>query len=210
MLEQLGRNSKNSHKPPSSDGPGSRGSPIGVGRSKSGRNAGGQKGHKGSHRELLPVDAVDQFVEFYPDACLGCATELAPRFDDEARRYQKLELRDHRPHVTEFRRHEIECERCGHRTLAPYDRKKIPASPFGPCLTAVVGLLTSVYHLSRRKARQLLAELFGISISVGAISAMERRASEALKSAHDEAQHEVDAGGILFDPIPAGSVIRLV
>jgi hypothetical protein len=40
---------------------------------------------------------------------------------------------------------------------------------------------TGVYHLSRRKTQQLLKELFGISISVGTISAMERRASEALK-----------------------------
>lgn len=197
LLEQLGQNSKNSHKPPSSDGPGSRGSGTGAKeKSKSGRKAGGQKGHKGSHRELLPVEEVDAFVEFYPAVCLGCGVALEPRFDDNACRYQQLDLRDHRPHVTEFRRHEVECEGCGHQTLAPFDRTKIPASPFGPCLTAVVALLTGVYHLSRRKARQLLAELFGISISVGAISAMERRASEALKSAYDEAQREVEYAAV--------------
>lgn len=197
LLEQLGQNSKNSHKPPSSDGPGSRGSGHSAKKqSKLGRKAGGQKGHKGSHRELLPVDEVDAFVEIYPDVCLGCGATLVPRFDDNARRYQQLDLRDHRPHVTEFRRHEVECEGCGHRTLAPFDRAKIPASPFGPCLTAVVALLTGVYHLSRRKARQLLAELFGISISVGAISAMERRASEALKSAYDEARREVEYAAV--------------
>ena len=52
LLELLGRNSKNSHKPPSSDGPASRGPSGGSGKSKSGRKAGGQKGHKGSHREF--------------------------------------------------------------------------------------------------------------------------------------------------------------
>jgi transposase len=96
----------------------------------------------------------------------------------------------------EFRRHEVECSRCGHRTLAPYDCARIPASPFGPCRTAIVGLLTGVYHLSRRKARQLLAELFGNSISIGAISTMERRASDALKSAYDEAQREVEYAAV--------------
>lgn len=196
LLELLGRNSKNSHKPPSSDGPASRGPSGGSGKSKSGRKAGGQKGHKGSHRELLPVERVDTFVELYPEVCLGCGAALRPRFDDDARRYQQLDLRDHRPHLTEFRRHEVECERCGHRTLAPYDAAKIPASPFGPCLTAVVALLTGVYHLSRRKTRQLLAELFGISISIGAISTMERRASDALKSAYDEAQREVEYAAV--------------
>ena len=197
LLEQLGQNSKNSHKPPSSDGPGSRGSGSSAKKkSKSGRRAGGQKGHKGSHRELLPEESVDDFVELYPEVCLGCGAALTPRFDARARRHQLLDLRDHRPHLTEFRRHEVGCERCGHRTLAPYDAAQIPASPFGPCLTAVVALLTGVYHLSRRKTRQLLAELFGISISIGAISAMERRASAALASAYDEAQREVEYAAV--------------
>jgi transposase len=57
-------------------------------------------------------------------------------------------------------------------------------------------MLTSAYHLSRRKTRQLLLELFGISVSLGAISAMEQRASEALKSAHAEALLEVQYAGV--------------
>lgn len=190
LVELLGQNSKNSHRPPSSDGPGSRGASSGA--KKSGRKQGGQIGHKGSYRELISVDAVDTFVELYPEFCLGCASDLEPKFDEQARRYQQLELRDHRPHVTEFRRHEVECKVCRYRTLAPFQRATIPSSPFGPCLTAVVGMLTGVYHLSRRKARQLLEELFGISVSLGAVSAMERRASEALKAAYDEAQREVE------------------
>ena len=197
LLEQLGQNSKNSHKPPSSDGPGSRSGDASAKKPKrSGRKRGGQKGHKGSHRELVPVEAVDTFVELYPDFCLGCAAELPRRFDEHARRYQQLDLCDHRPHVTEFRRHEVPCSRCGHRTLAPYDRAIIPSSPFGSCLTGVVGMLTGVYHLSRRKAQQLLEELFGISVSLGAISAMEQRASEALKFAYDEARREVEYAAV--------------
>jgi len=43
-------------------------------------------------------------------------------------------------------------------------------------LTATVALLTGAYHLSRRKTQRLLWELFGISVSLGAISAMEQRA----------------------------------
>jgi transposase len=42
----------------------------------------------------------------------------------------------------------------------------------------------------------LLLELFGISVSLGAISTMEKRASEALKSAHQEALLEVQYAGI--------------
>ncbi|MCP5043427.1 MAG: IS66 family transposase [bacterium] len=145
---------------------------------------------------MVPAEAVDTFVELFPPVCLGCAVQLPPKFDTDARCYQQLDLRDHRPHVTEFRRHEVECSHCGCRTRAAYDATKIPSSSFGPCLTAVVGMLTGVYHLSRRKAQQLLLELFGISVSLGAISAMEQRASEALKVAYDEAKRAVEHAAV--------------
>jgi hypothetical protein len=57
-------------------------------------------------------------------------------------------------------------------------------------------LLTGAYHLIRRKTLTLLSELFGIAVSLGAISAMEQRASVALASAHDEALREVQYAGV--------------
>lgn len=62
LTELLSRNSKNSHLPPSSDGPGSSGSAAGQRKPKSDRKRGGQKGHRGSYRELLPAERVDTFV----------------------------------------------------------------------------------------------------------------------------------------------------
>ena len=52
LLEKLGRNSRNSHLPPSSDPPGSH---AGKGE-KSGRKPGGQPGHGGVTRKLVPVE----------------------------------------------------------------------------------------------------------------------------------------------------------
>lgn len=193
LTELLNRNSNNSHLPPSSDGPGSgaRGARAARNKRKAERRRGGQKGHRGSHRELLPADRVDAFVDLFPQACLGCARPLPRVLDAAALRYQQLDLRDHCPHLTEWRRHEVQCERCGTSTRAAYESATIPSSAFGPCLTATVALLTGAYHLSRRKTQKLLSELFGITVSLGALSAMEKRASEALASAHDEALREV-------------------
>jgi transposase len=198
LTELLNRNSSNSHLPPSSDGPGasSRGAAAGKPRHKSKRGRGGQKGHRGNHRALLPPECVNTFFDLFPPACLGCGHSLPRKPDVMACRYQQLELRDHRPHVTEWRRHEVDCERCGASTRAEYDPKQIPSSAFGPCLVAVVAMLTGAYHLSRRKTKKLLHELFGITISLGAISAMERRASEALASCHQEALREVQHAGV--------------
>ncbi|MEM7674623.1 MAG: IS66 family transposase [Myxococcota bacterium] len=199
LTEKLNQNSTNSHLPPSSDGPGagSRGArPSKKSGSKSKRKRGGQKGHRGSHRQLLPPESVATFVELFPEVCLGCAASLPPKLDPDARRHQQVDLRDHRQHVTEWRRHEGVCDHCGTRTRATYDASVIPSSAFGPCLTAVVALLTGVYHLSRRQAQRLLHELFGIHISLGALSVMERRASEALKTAYDEAKREVEHAAV--------------
>jgi transposase len=60
----------------------------------------------------------------------------------------------------------------------------------------VVALLTGAYHLSRRKTQKLLHELFGISVSLGALSGMELRASKALKAAREEALHQVQHAGV--------------
>jgi transposase len=195
----LNRNSKNSHLPPSSDGPGSgsrEAASAAHNKRKAERKRGGQKGHRGSHRELLPVDRVDTFVDLFPDVCLGCARPLRHTLDAAACRYQPLDVRDHRPHLTEWRRHEVQCEHCSAWTRSAYDSAKIPNSAFGPCLTATVALLTGAYHLIRRKTLTLLSELFGIAVSLGAISAMEQRASVALASAHDEALREVQYAGV--------------
>ena len=43
-------------------------------------------------------------------------------------RHQQLDLRNHRPHLTEWRRRVVECERCGTCTRAAFDRNKVPLS----------------------------------------------------------------------------------
>jgi transposase len=52
---------------------------------------------------------------------------------------------------------------------------------------SVVAMLTGVYHLSRRKTVQLLFELLGLRISLGSVSNIEKRVSEAVEPAVDEA-----------------------
>ena len=194
LMEVVGRNSRNSNLPPSSDGPASGGGgKEGLRRRKSQRTRGGQKGHRGSCRALLPEAQVDCVVDLFPEACQGCARPLPREQDGEARRYQQLELVDHRPHLTEWRRHSVQCGHCRVSTRAAYDLAVLPRSAFGSHLTACVALLTGAYHLSRRKTQKLLQELFGIHVSLGAVSSMERRAAEALAQCHDEALREVQS-----------------
>jgi transposase len=58
----------------------------------------------------------------------------------------------------------------------------------GPRLLALISLLTGVYHLSRRQAKQFVGDVLGIRISLGALSESEERVSEAVAAVVDEAR----------------------
>jgi transposase len=196
LLEKLNQNSSNSHKPPSSDAPGNRKERRANAKGK--RKRGGQKGHKGSRRDLLPPEQVDTFVDHFPHECESCWEPLPEIHDPDATRYQFTEVPPIRPHTTEHRRHAVSCPHCKCVTRAPYDETKIPASPFGPRLMSLIAMLTGVYHLSRRKTQVLLGDVLGVSVSLGGLSNVEARVSDAVKPAvtevwnrlgHDQVKH---------------------
>ena len=73
LRERIGRSSRNSSKPPSSDGPGFKPPER---RKGSGRKRGGQPGHPGSGPELLPIERVDEVEEHHPEVCRRCGQLL--------------------------------------------------------------------------------------------------------------------------------------
>ena len=109
LRARLGQNSRNSNKPPSSDGPG-------VKRERkepTGRKPGGQPGHKGHRRELLPPEKVDEVVAVQPKGCSRCGGELEQREDGPAAwRHQVVELPEVKPRVTEYQLRSGHCARC--------------------------------------------------------------------------------------------------
>lgn len=196
LTEKLGQNSRNSHLPPSSDPPGSAKPGSSKQRSKSERKRGGQRGHRGTRRAIVPEDQVNEIVNLYPAECESCWKALPEIPDANAKRYQTTEVPPIQPHTKEVRRHAVACPCCGHKTRAAYDEDLIPASPFGPRLMSMVALLTGVYHVSRRKTATLLSDLVGVPISLGAISAVEARVADAVKPAIDEAWTRVEGAAV--------------
>ena len=189
LTEKLGQTSRNSSKPPSSDPPGHGAGGQGAGRRRQGkkrkRKRGGQPGHKGSHRDLLPENEVDAFKDHYPAQCESCWASLPETPDPRARRFQVTEVPPIKPHTTEHRCHSVTCT-CGYTTRGNFG-PEVPSSPFGPRLMSLVALLTGVYHVSRRNTVALLSDMLGVRISLGAVSNVEARVSAALEPAVDEA-----------------------
>jgi len=190
LQEKLGQNSRNSSKPPSSDSPSDKPKRKNRGDRKKQRRRGAQKGHKGHHRERLAESQVDEIVDHFPPQCENCWEPRPQTADPNASWHQTTEIPPFKPRTTEDRWHEVECPCCQHRTRAKR-AQDFPASPFGPRLCSIIALLTGVYHVSRRGTQRLLADLLGVVVSLGGISNVEARVSEAIKPGVDEAWAQV-------------------
>jgi transposase len=143
------------------------------------KQRGGQPGHEGKSRELAAPERVDDHVEHVPVSC-GCGHRFDGSEDpvgDPVLR-QKWELPEVVPLVIEHRLHRLLCPACGSAVLAEGDG--ISASAFGPRLEAHVAVMAGVYRLSRRQIVELLGEMFGCAISVGAVDATIMRVSAML------------------------------
>jgi transposase len=180
------QNSTTSSKPPSSDGLAGRQRERGR-RKKSRRKPGGQIGHPGHCRSLVPPERVNQIVTIFPDACGHCDHALPARTREvsgEPRRHQITELPVITAHVTEYQCPQVVCPACGKTTQAP-----VPADvegQFGPQLTALIAYLTVVCRLPRRLVQALLEGALQIPISVGSTQKAWEETSAAVATPYQE------------------------
>ena len=159
------QNSTITSKPPSSNGLAGHQRTRGR-RAKSRRRAGGQPGHPGHHRELVPVERLDAIVDLVPEACRHCGRRLHARHTvADPRRHQVTELPPIAAHITEYRCHRRQCPDCGVITPAPLPDEH--ANQFGPQLTALIAYLTVVCRMPRLVVQRFLAGALQIPISLG-------------------------------------------
>ena len=195
LERQVKRSSRNSSQPPSADPPGT--TPR-RGKDRSGRKPGGQPGHEGKGRPLLPAWAVDQVVDHWPTGC-GCGHLFAEGelvADGEPARNQVEELPAIHVVVSEHRCQRVRCPDCGARP-----RGELPvgvaASAFGPRYHAAIAVLSVRNRISRRDVVELCEQLFGSRISTGTVDAILARVGDALQDPCDDLLERVRAAKAL-------------
>src|SRR5450759_5176885 len=134
------KNSTNSSKPPSSDGLAGEQRPRGR-KSKSKRKPGGQPGHPGHHRRLVPSAEVSATEVLLPKQCEHCGENLPQEpsqvtTQGEPRRHQVTEVPPVKAHVTEYQFPNVVCGDCGKASRAPLPEEI--RGDFGPQLTALI------------------------------------------------------------------------
>ena len=184
---RLNQNSRNSSRPPSSDPPAVKRPPQ---EPPSDRKPGGQPGHDGHRRLLLPSEQMDERVDVKPPDCRHCGAKLHGS-DRNPQRRQVVDIPEPKAHWTEYLLHTLSCGRCGQTTTAELPRG-VPRGAFGPRLQAFLAVCTGVYHLSKRQMTELLQDWWKIPMALGSVSATEESVSEALEGPIAEAQAYVE------------------
>ena len=162
LQDQLAKNSRNSSKPPSTDGF-QKPAPKSL-REKSKRPSGGQPGHAG--QTLTMAEKPDRSETHRVDGCGRCGRSLADLTPDAMEQRQVHDLPPLRLIVTE---HQAEIKRCpcGHLNKAAFPEGVNAPVQYGPGLKAAVVYLKNYQLLPYERTCELLGDLFGCPISEG-------------------------------------------
>ena len=189
------QNSTTTSKPPASDGLAGR-QRIRGRRRKSRRKPGGQPGHPGHSRALVPAERVNTIIDLVPDVCGHCNRALRACDDGgDPRRHQVTELPPIEAHITEYRCHRRRCRRCGRLTHATLPDEAV--GQFGPQLTALIAYLTVVCRLPRLVVQRFLEGALQIPISLGSTQKAWEEVSAAVATPYAELEAALRDEGVL-------------
>jgi transposase len=140
-----------------------------------------RKGRPGVARALEPNP--DRTVDFRLEACPHCAAAWPDTRQAPQQVYDRIELPPIRPEVTRVRLFGGRCAGCGERAVAAAPAGLEPGSPFGKSVEALVVYLHYAQAIGLERLRALLGEIFGLSISEGALCSILARAQGPLAAA---------------------------
>jgi transposase len=172
LERRLGLNSRNSGKPPSSDGL-SKPPRVRSLREPSDKPPGGQEGHKGE--TLRQVTKPDRLVDHYPPSCTSCGLAVTPAMSTGHRARQVFDLPEPAPVVvTEHRVHDCQCVSCGAHTRATFPDGVNAPVQYGPRIAAFAIYLLHYQLLPEDRLAELMADLFGVKLAAATIARMSR------------------------------------
>lgn len=165
LKARLGKNSSNSHRPPSSDSPYKARPP----RKKGQKKPGGQPGHKGVTRAWVPADQVSERKVVRVERCAcGAALDGQPATTGSWSR-QVVEVPEIKPYITEYVFETVACPCCRQKCVPAVPPEAATAT--GPHLTALAATLVGEYRLSRDAAAALLSSVLGMPLCAATVQA---------------------------------------
>lgn len=155
---------------------------------------GPKPGHAGISRTNTEPDVV---VEVRVETCAACGADLRDVPYTVVGSSQVVDLPPVRPVVIEAQRCAVCCPACGQTQTADYPAGLEGERVFGPRLEAVVHYLHLVHPLSYVRVQDLLHDVFGLDISLGALVNAVRRARNTFEAAAQTILDDVRASGVI-------------
>jgi transposase len=170
LAAQVKANSRNSSRPPSSDGL-AKPSPKSL-RGKSGRKPGRPKGQPGATMEL--TEHPGKTVKHRPAKCSCCGKSLKKAPVTAVERRQVIDIPPVKAVTTGHQMLTVQCG-CGCQTKAPAPDGVNAPVQYGPQIMGTGIYLWHGQFLSRDRACRAVAEMFGCAPSPGALAAAARK-----------------------------------
>jgi transposase len=192
LENQLSKNSRNSSKPPSGDGFGKRTKSL---RRASERPSGGQPGHPGT---TLEWRAAPDVMEIHPvSQCAGCGLSLVgvAVADWESRQVHDVPLLQ--VNVTEHQCEVKCCPDCGVLNRGQFPPEVLDAVQYGANLQGLMVYLMELQLIPSARVCEMLAEVFGVSVSEGTLYNVRARCFEALAPAEQEIKAAILQSGVI-------------
>jgi len=183
LEDKLAKNSRNSSKPPSSDGY-DKPAPKSQ-RKKSGNKPGGQKGHEGSR--LAPVAEPDNVEEIEIENCEKCGKSLAEAEVLETESRQEFDITEPEKKVTEYRAKTKRCSHCGHINKAKFPDHITQETQYGPRIKSQITYFNQNHLIPFNRVQEIFVDLYSVHISQGTFVNINNVYYEKLAS-HDEAK----------------------
>ena len=189
QLAKPKKTSRNSHTPPSQDRKPS------AGVKTDGKQGNPRPSRPGVARRL--TEGPDATIRRFAEACPGCAADVSGQPQRRRRRYEHIEIPPIRPHVTRIELFGGRCGACGKRFCATPPDGMAPGTPFGASIRAVLLYLHHSHHVGFERLSRMMAELFGLTISEGAIANAFRRTETAMTAACAAIREKLKAARVI-------------
>jgi len=183
LEDQLSKNSRNSSKPSSTDGF-NKPAPKSL-RKKSGKKAGGQKGHKG--HTLKMTSTPDHTIFHEVNNCSRCQKDLSKQRIVEHIKRQVYDIPILQIQVTEHIS-EVKICTCGCRNRAEIPDYASHYVQYGPNLKTFLTYLQDYQLLPYARSAELVEDLFEHKLSQGTLYNMRQRSYEHLEDFETDLQ----------------------
>lgn len=159
------------------------------------RAKGKRKGRPGVSRAL--AENPDAVVEALAGSCPNCEHALSEADQSEVYAYDHIDIPPIKPIVTRIHLHRGQCPCCRRKFTAPAPEGMAPGSPFGPNIDALIIHLHITQMIGFERLSKLMAEMFGLVISEGAIANILKRAQPAMAAAAEAIAAEVRGSAVV-------------